>query len=97
MVAATAGGFAATPERHLRIEASGAACVIPDCRTFLGRGDWDEAHGEVDCHFGGPYSQDGGPVWRGCVVGPAEFAVGDECLPVRCSVTAGQNPTEYVP
>lgn len=95
VVTAAAGGFVATPEKHLRIEATDGGCVIPDCRTYLGRGAWDDNHTEVDCHFVGPYSQDGGPVWRGCSVGAAQYAVGSECLPVQCSVIAGEDPTAY--
>lgn len=94
VVTAAAGGFVATPEKHLRIEATGTDCVIPDCRTFLGRGAWDDST-EADCRFVGPYSQDGGPVWRGCSVGAAQYAVGSECLPVQCSVIAGEDPTQY--
>lgn len=76
---------------------AGTECVIPDCRGFLGRGAWDEAHAPVDCMAVGPYSPDGGPVWRGCVVMRAEYAVGTACLPARCSVIAGENPVQEVP
>lgn len=95
VVTVAAGGLVAVPEKHLvNLQPDGgSACVIPDCRTLLGRGDWDDSQ-EVDCRFVGPYSQDGGPVWRGCSVGAAEYAVGSECLPSACSVTAGVDPTE---
>lgn len=75
---------------------AGTECVIPDCRTLLGRGAWDEAHAPVDCMAVGPYSPDGGPVWRGCVVFRAEYATGNQCLPSRCGVVAGENPMQEV-
>ena len=94
VTAAAVGGNAAFPEKHLA-HLDGAGCVIPDCRTLLGRGEWDDA-AEVDCLATGPLGlPDGGPRWRGCNVMPASLAVGGECLPVTCEpVTAGVNPTE---
>lgn len=84
------------PQLALRIALdAGTECVIPDCRTLLGRGAWDEQHAPVDCLAGGPYAPpDAGPVWRGCTAFRAAHAVGFACLPVRCSVVAGENPLE---
>lgn len=102
VLAATAATVSATtyldanrPEARYRITLDAGACVIPDCRTLLGRGAWVEH--EVDCHAVGPYSQDGGPVWRGCVVMPREYTTGAACLPARCSVVAGEDPLEPMP
>lgn len=87
------------PPLTLRIALdAGTECVIPDCRTLLGRGAWDDQHAPVDCLAGGPYAPpDAGPVWRGCTVFRGEYAVGAACLPARCSVVAGENPTEELP
>lgn len=87
------------PPLALRLAAdAGTECVIPDCRTLLGRGPWDPQHEPVDCLAGGPYAPpDAGPVWRGCSVLRAEFAVGSRCLPSRCEVTAGEDPLEVLP
>jgi len=38
----------------------------------------------------------GGPRWRGVNVGPREFAVGSQCLPVECSVVSGDVPQEWL-
>lgn len=98
VAALSVGGLVSVPEKHLRIESADAGCVIADCRTYLGRGAWDDSHAEVDCRFSGPPAwPDGGSRWIGCTVGPAAYAVGGECLPVQCSVIAGENPTEYAP
>lgn len=87
------------PPLALRISVdAGAECVIPDCRTLLGRGAFDPAHEPVDCLATGPYAMgaDGG-VWRGCSVFRAEYATGTACLPSRCSVVAGEDPLEALP
>lgn len=86
------------PPLALRFAAdAGTECVVPDCRTLLGRGQWDDRHEPVDCLAGGPYAPpDAGPVWRGCTVFRAEFAVGSRCLPSRCEITAGEDPLEEV-
>lgn len=63
-------------------------CVIPDCWT-LSDGGWDD-NAVVDCNGTGPFgTQDGGPRYRGCNVTPAQFSTGAACVPVECSVVAG--------
>ena len=64
-------------------------CVIPDCWT-LSDGGWDDS-AVVDCNGTGPFGdQPGGtPRWRGCNVTPAQYATGAACIPVECSVVAG--------
>lgn len=90
--AALLGVDAAFPPRILAVmRGADGGCVIPDCRTLGGRGPWDDA-AEVDCRFVGPYSADGGPRWRGCAVGRAEYAVGTACLPSACELPAGVDP-----
>lgn len=65
-------------------------CVIPDCWT-LADGGWDD-NAVVDCLGTGPYGQlDGGPRWRGCNTAPAQFATGSQCVPVECTVVAGDS------
>ena len=97
------GGTVATldanrPEPHYRISLDAGECVIPDCRTYLGRGAWDDRHAPVDCLATGPYAGDvDGGVWRGCTVFRAEYATGTACLPARCSVVAGEDPLEVLP
>lgn len=68
-------------------------CMIPNC--WLADGGWDDAT-QVDCKFGGPYAGGGAPRWRGCNVGAAEYASGTQCLPVECSVVAGDVPQEWL-
>jgi len=71
--------------------------MIPDGR--LPDGGWldDAPEGAIDCKFNGPYGlPDGGPRWRGVNVGPREFAVGSQCLPVECSVVSGDVPQEWL-
>ena len=64
-------------------------CVIPDCWT-LPDGGWNDS-AVVDCQGTGPFGQfpGGEPRWRGCNVTPAQFATGAACVPVECSVVAG--------
>jgi hypothetical protein len=64
-------------------------CVIPDCWT-LPDGGWND-DAVVDCRGTGPFGvQPGGaPRWRGCNTTPAQFATGTQCVPVECSVVAG--------
>jgi len=64
-------------------------CVIPDCS--LSDGGWDDNGPEVDCLGVGPFGEfpGGEPRWRGCNVGPAQFMTGAACIPVECSVVAG--------
>jgi hypothetical protein len=64
-------------------------CIGPD-------GGWDDNAGEPghmatpDCRFTGPYgTSDGGPRWAGCNSYPAQFASGNQCLPVESSVVSG--------
>lgn len=61
-------------------EPTQAEWVMPDCGP-------DES--PVDCRFGGPYSRDGGPVWRGCNVGRAEYAMGTQCVAAPGEVWMG--------
>lgn len=68
-------------------------CMIPNC--WLPDGGWDDET-PVDCKFGGPYSSGGPARWRGCNVGAAEYASGTQCLPVECSVVAGDVPQEWL-
>ena len=76
---------------------AGTGCVIPDCRNRLLPTGWEEQHAPVDCLASGPYSMGGPPRWRGCSVFAAEYAVGSQCLPARCSVVAGEDPLAPVP
>ena len=72
-------------------------CMIPDGR--LPDGGWldDAPEGAIDCRFNGPFGlPDGGAQWRGVNVGPREYAVGSQCLPVECSVIAGDVPQEWL-
>ena len=64
-------------------------CVIPNCWT-LPDGGWDD-NAVVDCRGTGPFGNagDGSPRWRGCNVTPAQFSMGAACVPVECSVVAG--------
>lgn len=77
-------------------------CMLPNCYV-LADGGWDDNAGEPghspapDCRFGGPYGEmDGGPRWRGCNVGPREYATGAACLPVECSVVSGDRPEDWL-
>lgn len=64
-------------------------CVIPDCWTLPDSGWNDDA--VVDCRGTGPFGvfPGGEPRWRGCNVTPAQFSTGAACVPVECSVVAG--------
>jgi hypothetical protein len=79
-----------------------APCMIPNC-WGLPDGGWDDNAGEVghipapDCKGVGPYGEmDGGARWRGCNVAPREWSVGSACLPVSCSVVAGDAPQDWL-
>lgn len=70
-------------------------CVIPDCS--LPDGGWNDDGPEVACRGIGPFgTEDGGPRWRGCNTMPASFATGAACIPVECSVVAGDNPIDVL-
>ena len=71
-------------------------CVLADCFT-LPDGGWDDS-AVVDCNGIGPFgNQPGGtPRYRGCNVTPAQFATGAACIPVECSVVAGDNPIDVL-
>lgn len=71
-------------------------CVMADCFT-LPDGGWDDS-AVVDCNGIGPFgNQPGGtPRYRGCNVTPAQFATGAACLPVECSVVAGDDPIQVL-
>lgn len=69
-------------------------CTIPDCWVGDG-GAWDD-NAVVDCRGTGPFGEfpGGEPRWRGCNVTPAAYATGAACVPVECSVVAGDNPID---
>lgn len=70
-------------------------CVMPNCWT-LPDGGWDD-NAVVDCQGTGPLGQlDGGPRWRGCNAAPAAYATGAACVPVECSVVAGDSPPDVL-
>ena len=93
------GVSVAVPAKHLATEArSDGGCVVPDCRTTLGRGAWDSAHEPVDCLASsgpGPTGAQLPARWAGCNVMRAEKATGSACIPVACDVPAGEDPTRY--
>lgn len=67
-------------------------CVIPLCLSDAGT--WDD-NAVVDCRGTGPYGDmQGNPRWRGCNATPREYAVGSACVPVECSVIAGDDLVE---
>jgi hypothetical protein len=64
-------------------------CVIADCREP--DGTWNDKHAPVDCRAGGPFHSkdaDAGR-WFGCNRIPREHARGTQCLPIPCTVLAG--------
>ena len=68
-------------------------CVIPNCWTLPDAG-WDDT-AVVDClgtGIDGPIG--GGAIWRGCNV--LHSAVGTQCVPVECSVVAGDSPPDVL-
>jgi len=70
-------------------------CMIPNCWTAAD-GGWDD-NAVVDCRFLGPWTEsDGGAHWRGCNTGPAQYAVGSQCVPTECSIVAGDDPTQWL-
>ena len=70
-------------------------CVIPDCWT-LADGGWND-RAKVDCEWTGHLGlADGGRRWRGCNAGPAAGSVGARCVPVACSVFAGDVESEVL-
>lgn len=78
-----------------RLWAEVPPCVIPDCYTRPD-GGWDDT-AVVDCLR----TQDvpgGGQVtrWAGCNVMPTSASSGTQCLPVECSVVAGDNPIDVL-
>lgn len=78
-----------------RVAVVPSPCMLPNCWT-LSDGGWDD-NATVDCLAGGPYVlDDGGSRWRGCNVMPAQYSSGTACLPVECSVVAGDNPIEWL-
>ena len=71
-------------------------CMIPN--GWRDGGWCEEACGQVDCRalpsaFDPP---DSGPIWRGFNVMPRASAVGSACVPVECSVVAGDVPSEWL-
>ena len=82
------------PDAHTLLQQrADGGCVVPDCRTWFGRGAWNPAHEPVDCVGVGHLAMgaDGGR-WRGCVVMPAAYAKGGQCLPAACELPAGLDP-----
>jgi len=78
-----------------RLWAETPPCVLPNCWT-LPDGGWDD-HAVVDCGGIGQYGEsDGGFRFRGCNVTPASYSAGTQCLPVECSVVAGDNPIDVL-
>lgn len=77
-----------------RLQMIDSPCRIPN--GWRSDGGWDESS-PVDCRFSGPYGEaDGGPRWRGFNVGPSQYAAGADCVPVECSVVAGNVPQEWL-
>lgn len=77
-----------------RLSVVPSPCMLPN--GWRSDGGWDEST-PVDCKFGGPYGEaDGGLRWRGFNVGPSQYAAGAECVPVECSVVAGDVPQEWL-
>jgi hypothetical protein len=78
-----------------RLWAEVPPCMLPNCYT-LPDGGWDDT-AVVDCQktdavFGGGQTTH----WAGCNVIPASQASGTACLPVECSVVAGDNPIDVL-
>ncbi len=70
-------------------------CVIPDC--WESDGGWSDNHAPVDCLATGFMSpNDPAPGWRGCNVMEAVYSVGTACIPVECSVVAGDNAIDVL-
>lgn len=85
-----------------RLWAETPPCVLPAC-WVAPDGGWDSKAGRAghpaapDCRATGARGlPDGGPRWWGCNVLPAEVAVGTQCLPVECSVLAGDDPPDVL-
>lgn len=75
-----------------RLAAVPAPCAIPLC--LGGDGGWDD-NAVVDCRATGPYGEmDGGARWRGCNATPSAYVTGSACVPVECSVVAGDDLVE---
>lgn len=82
-----------------RLALQPSPCMIPNGLGRAADGGWCEEScgGPVDCRFGGPYAeQDGGPRWRGFNTGDARWASGSACVPVECSVVAGDVPQDWL-
>lgn len=75
-------------------------CMIPNGWRAQPDGgtQWcEEACGEVDCKFAGPYAlSDGGARWAGFNALAREYASGADCVPVACTVQAGDVPSEWL-
>lgn len=79
-------------------------CALPMCWFTAGAvdiatpGTWDDNAGAPghnpapDCKT--TRTLDGGAVWGGCNVIQGAFAVGTQCLPVECSVLAGDDAVQ---
>lgn len=82
-----------------RLALQPSPCMIPNGWGRETDGGWcEEACGQVDCLCGGPVTvvDDGTPRWRGFNVCPRQYAVGAACVPVECSVVAGDVPQEWL-
>lgn len=85
-----------------RLWAETPPCVLPAC-WVAPDGGWDSKAGRAghpaapDCRATGARGlPDGGARWWGCNVLPADVAVGTQCLPVECSVLAGDDPPDVL-
>lgn len=81
-----------------RLALQPSPCMIPN--GWRADGGWcEEGCGQVDCKFSFPSSfpyDDGGYKWRGFNAYPRAAASGADCIPVECSVVAGDVPSEWL-
>ena len=79
-----------------RLALQPSPCMLPN--GWRADGGWCEDEcGEVNCKGVGPFgAADGGPRWRGFNVGPRDYMQGPDCLPVACSVVAGDVPQDWL-
>lgn len=79
-----------------RLALQPSPCMIPN--GWRADGGWcEEECGQVDCKFfvENPFS-DGGLRWLGFNAYPRSIASGADCVPVECSVVAGDVPSEWL-
>lgn len=79
-----------------RLALQPSPCMLPN--GWREDGGWcEEACGQVNCKGVGPFGlPDGGARWRGFNVGPRDYMQGPDCLPVECSVIAGEVPQDWL-